>query len=327
MKTERRHELGTNSLARSLDQSREWLRPYSTAILAFILLAVGAYVAATIYSSYQASANRAAWDEYQLAILENDAERLRRAATGGEFQGADMQEWAYVAWADRQLQQASELYLRDRDEAEQKLSAIKGTYEVYAESGVNPEVRNRARLGLARVNEMENRLDEARRQYELVEGALGEVAARRLERLKQKPAQESIHWLATADLPKPAMPRGAGIPGARPGLEAGLPPTDARGMPLAPGRSLEDIIGGLKMEEGDERYGEAEDQPASEATSPYPDGAQPATDAPIDAPPTETPPPESPAEAPATAPADAPATVEEATEEPPAAADAKPADQ
>jgi hypothetical protein len=324
MKTERRHELETNTLARGLESWKEWLAPYSTAIVTVILVLMAGYVGATMYSAYQSGVNREAWDEYQLAVLGNDMEQLSRTAQGGDHGGSAMQEWALIEWSDRQLFEAAEQYLSDREAAKKKLASIAGIYEVVADSD-SDELRNRARLGLGRTYEMQDRLEDARRQYSLVEGELGAVAAGRIERLEQKKTQEAIKWLATAELPKRGTPLGGGATGARPNFEASVPPIDDAAAPPS-GMSLEEIIGGMKANEGD-RYGEGA-PPGAEGATAAPEGTPPAADvptgdAPASEPAAESPAAESPAaEAPASEPAaetpaaEAPAAEAPAAEEP-----------
>jgi hypothetical protein len=245
MNTERRHELEANSLARSLNEWSDRLRPYSNGILIAIAAVLLVYVGASMWSSYQASRSRAAWDDYELAVMENDGDQrgLQRLSTSEDHQGTEMQEWALMGWADRQLLRASQMYLTNREEAMSRLTNIAGIYDQYATTAEDPALRNRARLGLARANEMLGKVDEARQQYARVEGALAAVAADRIKELESKQAQETVHWLATTQLPKPSTPGGPGTPGKRPGFEGQLPQADA-GKDASPG-SLNEILRGL----------------------------------------------------------------------------------
>lgn len=290
MKTERRHELETNTLAQGLNDWGDKLRPYSSAILGVIAALLAIYIIASMWNSYQMSRDRAAWDAYQAAVMEGDAEltSLQRLANGEDFAGTDVQEWALLGWADRQLLLASRMYLTNRDTAKEKLTNIVEVYQQFADSGSTPEIRNRARLGLARLNEMEGELDEAKQNYQRVEGALSTIAEERIKTLDSKPAQATIDWLATAELPKPATPSGPGTPGDRPGFEASTPKTDPLGVggPLgtapATAESLEDILSGL----GGGAATPATETPATETAPTTPGGASgdeagpPATEAP-----------------------------------------------
>lgn len=291
MKTERRHELETNTLAKGLNDWSERVRPYHSAILAGIALLLLAYIGASMWSAYRATRERAAWDAYEMAVLRDDSDLklLQQAATGGDHDGTTMQEWAYITWADRQLHQASLAYLIDREGANERLDAISAVYRQYADDASSPEVRNRARLGLGRVSEMKNRLDEAREHYGKVDGAFTAVAEARIKELDANGAKEAVAWLATVELPRPTGLGGPGMPGVRPPLDPGAPETDATDAPLGDVELMDAIIGGFNAEKDVDRYTDGA-APAAEPAAP------PADDAPAE---TEPPAPETPAEPPA----------------------------
>jgi hypothetical protein len=325
MKTERRHELETNTLAKGLNDWGERLRPYHSAILAGIALLLLAYIGASMWSAYRATRERAAWEAYEMAVLRDDSElkMLQQAATGGDFDGTDMQEWAYISWADRQLHQASLAYLTDREGANERLDAISAVYKQYAENSSSPEIRNRARLGLARVDEMKNRPDEARQQYAKVDGALAAVAEARIKELDAKGAKETIAWLASAELPSPSSSRGPGIPGVRPPLDPTAPAPDATDAPLGDVEMMDKILGGIGADETEDRYPEGAEPatpPADSSESPATTPESPAAETPAaepsaeETPAAETPAATAPAEAPAETPAAEPAEKPAATE-------------
>jgi len=295
MNTERRHELENNALAHGITTWSDKLRPYVSAILAGIAALLVIFIITSFWNKYQADRNAAAWHEFELALFEGDGEArsLQRLAESEEYQGTEMQEWAYMAWADRQLRLASELYLRDREEAKKRLSSIEGIYEQFADSASSSELKNRARLGLARVSEMQGDLAEAKTQYGLVDGALAVLAEERVKQLDGKPATEAVAWLTTVELPKRTPPTGPGTPGARPGFEATPPAADAQGgLKFDSGQSLEEILGGIQAGEEGKRYDEGAAAPAEgEAADP---SVSPAAEG--DAKPAAVPAAESPAE-------------------------------
>lgn len=288
MKTERRHELSENVLAKEINVVSDMARQHGGTVAMVIGVGMIIYAAAAFWNSHRASVNQDAWDAYQTAIVEGDPElrSLRRVADSDEFSGTVMQEWAYLTWADRQLLLASQQYFVNRDEANKRLTDVAAVYDQYATSGVDPEIRNRSRLGLARVDEMQNRLEEARKEYNLVEGALGEYAARRATELESKQLEEDYKWLTTAPLPKPvAAAKGPGTPGLRPGFEAMPPAAEAGEQGIDSSKSLEEILGGLTEPSNDEgpRYDEGKDdatgQEGKGATT-TPDATPPAATAP-----------------------------------------------
>jgi hypothetical protein len=297
MNTERRHELESNALAHGITTWSDRLRPYTSAALAILAALLGVYIVASLWNNYQSSRDQAAWHEFELALFEGDGEArgLQRLANSEDYQGTEMQEWAYMSWADRQLRLASELYLRDREEAKKKLTSVEGIYEQFADNASSSELKNRARLGLARVSEMQGDVAEAKAQYALVDGALAQLAEERIKQLEAKPASETIEWLATVELPKRTPPTGPGIPGTRPGFEAVPPAADAKsGLNFDTTQSLEDILGGIQAGEENKRYeddakpadGEgaspaesttdAESKPAAETTPAVPAAESPA---------------------------------------------------
>ena len=317
MNTERRHELEANTLAKGINTWGEKARPYTSALLLAVAALLGVYIIASLWNSYQATRDRAAWDDYQLAVLQGDVEQraLQRLAASEDHEGTDMQEWALMGWADNQLKRASQLYLTNRDEAMERLTDVAGVYEQFAETGSNPEIRNRARLGLARVSEMKNDIKEARAQYARVEGALADIAAQRIKDLEPNHVEATAAWLATVELPKPTPPTGPGTPGARPGFEATAPATEGTDS------TLQDILGTLESSDDPARYGEAAKPAADEtpaATASETPTATPAATEPA----AETPAESAAAEPAATEPAAETPAAETSAEQPPAAAGA-----
>ena len=272
MNTERRHELENNALAHGITTWSEKLRPYVSTLLAIVAALLVIFIATSFWNKYQADRNAAAWHEFELALFEGDGEArsLQRLANSEEYQGTEMQEWAYMAWADRQLRLASELYLRDREEAKKKLASVEGIYEQFADTASSSELKNRARLGLARVSEMQGDLAEAKAQYALVDGSLSLLAEERIKQLDAKPATEAVAWLTTVDIPKRTPPTGPGIPGARPGFEATAPTADAQGgLNFDSTQSLEQILGGIQDSTDGKRYEEGDAKPGEvDATTP-----------------------------------------------------------
>ncbi|MEQ8838555.1 MAG: hypothetical protein RID07_17255, partial [Lacipirellulaceae bacterium] len=125
-------------------------------------------------------------------------------------------------------------------------------------------VRNRAQLGLARVYEMHNEPEKAKKAYAAVRGIFETVAQQRLEVLESEPNQKAMDWLATADLPEPASLSG-GLPGVRPDFAADLPETDAQQQPAITKGSIEELLGKLgEADEDEKRYDETEEGESSE---------------------------------------------------------------
>lgn len=265
MKTERRHDLETNELARRATVWIEKVKPYSAQIVGVVVVLLGLWVVATVWASISAIQDEEAWDAYGLALTSNDLEMLKmhQVANDEQYAGTTVQEWALAAWADRQLYIATRQYLMDRSAALERLQRIVGAYEQLAENADDDQVRNRATFGLARVYELQDKLDEAREQYDRVEGDLQPLARMYADRLLNPDAKETYAWLSTAELPRRSAAGGPGAPGDRPVFGAELPgATDPTGLNL---RTLEDILGFPADAPADDRY-ETDDKPDEEST-------------------------------------------------------------
>ena len=269
MKTERRHDLETNELAVRLTGWIDWIKPH-TGIIAGALVLLFGIMAVSSYWSTQSDSNRqAAWNEFSVAYDTTDPElmSLRKVADKEEYSGTPMREWAYITWADRQLRLASDEYLINRDSALDRLRQIQGTYEDLSAGVFDVVVQNRARFGLARVYELQNKPEEARKQYSIVQGDLQSIASQRATQLESSKVEESVAWLATADLPRRSTNLG-GASGVRPNFEADLPRA-SQGGTVSVSRSLEEILGSaVEDASGEDRYeseAEAKDEAEKEA--------------------------------------------------------------
>ena len=265
MKTKQRQYLETNELARWAAVRIEKIKPYSTQLVGGVVILLGMAVVGTLWGSVSESQQEAAWDAYALAINTSDMEmlNLRRIATDDAHDGTAMQEWAFATWADRQLSLASQAYLIDRTVAQERMRRVVGIYEQLVETASDGQLRNRARYGLAQVYELQNRLDDARRQFDLVQGDLEAIARVRADHLLAPGVKEAYDWLATAELPRRALQDAPGTPGSKPAFEADLP--DASSVPINVGtRSLEEIIGGPSAVDSQDRY-ETSSTPAGPA--------------------------------------------------------------
>jgi hypothetical protein len=197
--------------------------------------------------------------------VELELSEVRRLASNEDMAGTRMQDWAYVTWADRQILLASQNYLVDREATLEGLGEVESIYKLYSEQAIEPEVKNRARFGLARLYELQGKFEDARNAYKTVQGALGPVAAARLSELETNGEQiaQAATWLATATLPKRTLPAGQAATGELPGFEAPLPSTtDA--APVNPGEmfNFDDILGDGFGGSDPTRYGDGAAAPA-----------------------------------------------------------------
>jgi hypothetical protein len=275
MKSEHRHELETNALAKKLDVAVERLRPYASAI-AGVVVAVVALIFLWWYFADSSSARQSrAWDTFNQAVTEAvpDVEQLRQAAQ--EHPGTKMQQMADVTWADSQVWIAARDYIYNRPAAMEALNKAMSAYQSVIHSSNDDRLVNRARLGIARSYEIQGKLEDARTAYLAVGGAFQEYAKRQAERLAEPEANETYAWLATARPQLPRAPLGPGTPGMQPEFSAGdlaLPggPASAA-VPAgssAPAQSIEDLLKGLEIDFssplGEDRYAPGAASPTQE---------------------------------------------------------------
>ena len=260
MKSERRHDLETNELVIWLEK----FKPYVGQATAVVAVLVAAMAISTIWSNDNKVKEQAAWDAFAMASNTTDPELmgLLSVADDAKYAGTSMPEWANVTWADRQLQLAGQAYLADRDAAFSRLEKIEGIYQTLSKDSGDRTVRNRALYGLARVYELQNKLDEAKSTYASVQGDLATLATQRAERLDMPEVQEVCAWLATAELPKRAT---TGGPGVKPSFDAQLP---SAGGDEFDTQALEKLLGNLTNDSGStqDRYSETKEDTAEETT-------------------------------------------------------------
>jgi hypothetical protein len=320
MKSAHRHELETNALAHRLEVYIERYRPYASQIVG-ILIAIVAVILIASYLLGSSSARKSeAWDSFNRTLTSaslgspTSLEELRR--TSQEYPGTPMQQLADVTWADAQVFFAARGYLANQAKALESLIAATSAYEGVLQSSNDERLINRARLGLARIYEMQSKLDKAREEYGKVTGASAKYAQVQIERLNKPDVSDTYAWLATAKIPLPKAPAGPGTPGQRPEFAPGemnLPPAGPAAPPKAEDtKANNDAFDALlkslkedpKKSDTPDRYKEGE-KPADGAAPPAKD-ARPAGAEKAEAKPTEkaeTKPAEKPAEKPADAPA------------------------
>jgi hypothetical protein len=278
MKSEHRHELETNALAKKLKVAVERFRPYASTIAGVIVAVVVLMFLWSYFAGSSSARQSQAWDAYNQAIIEAvpDVEQLRQTAQ--EHPGTKMQQMADVTWADSQVWIAARDYIYNRPAATEAITKALSAYQSVIQSSNDERLVNRARLGMARAYEIQGKLDEAAKTYGEVKGAFEEYAKRQAERLAKPEAKDTYSWLATARPKLPQAPTGPGTPGVQPEFSAGdLALPGAASSPAAPGaapatsQSIEDLLKGLEVDftspTGDDRY-------APGGTTPPPTGTQ-----------------------------------------------------
>jgi len=225
MKSAHRHELETNVLAHRLEIFIARYRPYASQIIGGLIAVVVVLIIGSYLIGSSSSHKSEAWDSFNQVATSTalgsppTLEALRR--TSQENPGTPMQQIADVTWADATVCLAARSYLANRPKAIESLNAATSTYEGVLQSSGDEQLTGRAHLGLARIYEMQNKLDKAREEYGKVTGAYARYAQAQVERLNKPDVQDTYAWLSTAQVPLPKMPAGPGTPGQRPEFSPG----------------------------------------------------------------------------------------------------------
>jgi hypothetical protein len=265
MKSERRHNLETNELAIQMQDWIDRLKPYASQIALVIVGLIALAYIASAWGGASVAKEQEAWDEFTLASYSTDPElaSMKLLAENEDFASTSVPEWAYLAWANRQVQLASQTYLADRVGTTKRLEGVQKILANLAGDAANQQVRERAQYGLAQILEMLGKADDAKKAYAHVKGDLAALAESRDEELDDPEVVKACEWLATAELPKqePASTAGT-LTGAKPSFEADVPATAPGTDPLSTTRSMEQILNDALGPANDEnRYGEDDPNP------------------------------------------------------------------
>jgi hypothetical protein len=218
MKTERRHELQTNTLADWTGQHIEQMRPHGKKVLGAAILGAAIIITAVVLVSDRQDAKQLAWNDFYLAFALRDREALAKVSQN--HPGTKVALWAQKSQADLDLSSGLTALYTNRDEAYRLLGEARQSYgDVVDRAAGDDQLLVPALLGLAQVNEATNNLDKARDYYQkLVQQYAGtseaEQAASRLEALKDPEEQQFYAWfdrqkpsLGSSSLPQlPGMP-------------------------------------------------------------------------------------------------------------------------
>ena len=286
MKSAHRHELETNALAHRLEVFIARYKPYASQIIGGIIALVALIFIGSYLIGSSSSHNSEAWDAFNHVVTSTSLgsptglDELHRTAQDNP--GTPIQQIADVTWADATVYIAARRYLGDRSKALESLNAATSAYEGVLQSTKDEQLIGRARLGLARIYEMQNKLDQAREEYGKVTGANARYAQAQIERLSKPDVQDTYAWLATAQMPMPKAPAGPGIPGQRPEFSPGEMNLPAAGPATGPKtvdtkaandafdslmKSLKD---GAKKDDSPDRYKDGQ-KPADGAAPPAKD--------------------------------------------------------
>ncbi len=247
MKTERRHELQTNTLADALAQTVDTVKPYTQ-------IAVGAALAAVVvfgvvkYLSVRSQENVIdSWNLYLQASTSNTPENNAELAKLIEqYPDSTAARWSQLFLADQALNEGIEKLFQNRTEANEKLAQAEKHYQAVQQSGSDPLLMERATLGLARVYESQVKLDPARQEYQRLlkdwpNGAFARTAEERFNDLNQPSTKDFYDWFANNE-PKGTGTNSLGTPGARPDFDLSEPlDTLNLNLPTTPAPPADDV--------------------------------------------------------------------------------------
>lgn len=264
MKTERRHELENNELAEWLTVTIERVRPYSRALLAGVIAVAVLIFGMGFVRQRRATQRTEAWNAFFTAVNTMQTEPLNEVVT--QYAGSEVGLWAELRLADLQLAEGTDLLFTNRPAALDELRSAEEHYTSVRDQADNPEVRERALMGLARSLEALNRLDDAQAAYRQVtedypEGLFAPTAQQRLADLERQGTKEFYDWFATQD-PRPASETSLGPGGNQPDFNFESLPDDSSSL-LPSGGAIPGDTGGAVLDLGS---GSAE--PSASTTEP-----------------------------------------------------------
>lgn len=293
MKSEERHELETNTLAKLLETGSDKAAPYASYIIYGLLALAAVWAIFRLTSSSIVAKQDAAWDAYTMAMypFPADTDALRTAADQYKNKNQEVGEFAELAWADSQLALGCRDYFINKTAAMEALDNALAQYEEAAKQVKNPIVRSRAEFGLAKATEAKGEIAAAIALYNKVTGVYSELADSRAKLLEELKAQDIAGWLATAEgANRPTSGLGGAMPQFTPdGLE--LPSTDPAANTDTTAEDFFKTLDQYQKMAPDEPKGNRYDETAEgEGVSEEKASDTPATETPAaEAPATETP--------------------------------------
>ncbi|MFN0020478.1 MAG: hypothetical protein ACKVP0_19650 [Pirellulaceae bacterium] len=210
----RHHKPVNNELANWLGEHIEQWKPHLPLIGGIAVIVLVGFVIYLFATSGTDSASAPAWQEYYAAFgepkvedaLKNVAEKQEKTLAG---------RWARLTLADQQLRQVTQQLVQSPKEGKATLEkAVKNLTEA-ADGASDKALLTRVNMSLGKASETANKLDDARKYYELVakgdpEGTFGKSAVKALKRLdKGSDVPELLAWLDKQELESRPKPTGS----------------------------------------------------------------------------------------------------------------------
>ncbi len=249
MKAERRHDLEKNELDNILSQVLQFLRENWTMLAVGVAAVVLGFITYKLLTHETPITSPAApgWQQFFLALSDRDAEsELEAFLDKSENKNSTRPPviWAKLLLGERKVAEGARRLFEDRELATESLAeAEKYLSDVEKHAGNDQQMLDRARIGLAKIYESQNKPDDAVKQYDLVlraspESAQGKMAARGKTRLSSSSNREFLAWFAEQKpfkRPPPGSPPASPLPE---GPDFTIPGLDSPIQPITPGLKL-----------------------------------------------------------------------------------------
>ncbi|MDX1946838.1 MAG: hypothetical protein SFU86_15660 [Pirellulaceae bacterium] len=205
-KAEKRHELQQNELADWLGEQIEVAKPHLPMIILGSVLAVALVGLMIFWINAGTTAGADVWSEYFAAFGEPEpAAALEQVAT--KHPNSPVAYWAWQSLGDHHLSLGQMELFSNRELAKASLEKAEAAYKK-AEGTHDSMLKNRARLGLAKVYVSLDKPEEAAKIYKLIADAdrnrvLGKSAELSEKQVQAKREVELLAWFAKQSPPRP----------------------------------------------------------------------------------------------------------------------------
>lgn len=234
---QKRQQLQHNTLGDMIAEKMAAAEPYAAQI--FVGTLVGLVILGGIiwYASLPDTLSARAWDSYMAALGDRESEvAMAKLAENEEFKSTTASIWAKLSVGEIALRRGSEMLFRDRKDAGDNLRTAEEAFRDVESRASDAEIKARAQLGLAKVLEVTNKPEEAKKYFEIVAESkkgttLGDLAAAGVKRMSNPSNVAVLAWFAEQSprLPSP-MPGSSGM-GPGPSLPSDLPERPDIGLP------------------------------------------------------------------------------------------------
>ena len=221
MKSEHRHELQTNELAKLVEKAWAWVISYATPVVV-VICALSVSIAGYRYISTSSTISESgAWGEFASARTPEAYSDIAKL----NYPDSSAADWALLVGAEMRLSVGIKVMFRDREKAVSDLEDSIDDFETLINNS-HPVIKERAIFGLACTQESLGNVAAARSEYEKLaaqeyeNSPYYEVSKERAAHLKKDGPQDFYAWFSQQN-PKPPEAPEPDDPGSA--LDLGLP--------------------------------------------------------------------------------------------------------